>query len=118
MIKLIRLLHHSPVFVSLYEASSTDGTKAAIQPLVQVLETLNVAHRVVHGNEIRNSEQSKANFVATLRNRVMVHFGATKPLASPWALVLALVAVIGLLAALGSASLALCARMWVGLART
>jgi len=71
MIKLIRLLHHSPVFVSLYEASSTDGTKAAIQPLVQVLETLNVAHRVVHGNEIRNSEQSKANFVATLRNRVM-----------------------------------------------
>lgn len=71
IIKLIRLLHNSPVFVSIYEASSTDGTKAAIQPLVQVLETLNIAHRVVHGNEIRNSDQSKSNFVATLRNRVM-----------------------------------------------
>ena len=51
LLKLVRLLKGHPLFVSIYEASSTDGTNAALQPLSQVLEQIGVAHVVQHGLE-------------------------------------------------------------------
>lgn len=71
LLKLVRLLKGHPLFVSIYEASSTDGTNAALQPLSQVLEQIGVAHVVQHGLEQIAFGESKEHFVASLRNKAM-----------------------------------------------